>query len=244
MSGPITAKWRLATKTFGAYHAEILRLLKKEKSNATDSDDADLVGGYDWTGLLKPARDDLAAHIARKDNPHTESMESHGSYSATAINQKLANKIPNSVVPVSSYGIVDELTSAQVDASWSASGWILKCSLQFQCVLSGTVFRLPPQQLNLTAVDAAPANKTFNIYVRAQFGYVTYEARTDSPPESASVMYIGRATTGPNGIIGKVFISVLRIDTFRISADPLGSVFPITGGTYDAPAKLPTAWNP
>lgn len=244
MAGPITAKYRLAMKLFGDYHREIIRLLTKEKQNANEADDADLIGTYDWTALLKPARDDLAAHIARKDNPHQETIETQDSYSIATINAKLAGKVPNSVLPISTYGIIDELSSAQVDALWTAAGWVLTCGAYFKVSLGGTFFRMPPSQLNLATADPAPANKTFNIYARIQFGYISYQARADSPPESESVIFIGRATTGPSGIVSKQFFAVQRIETFRLSSSPVGSAIPYVAGSYDSPTKLSAAWRP
>lgn len=245
MAGPITATYRLATKTFGAYHEEIKRILLKPRNSAKEADDAGLIGTYDYNALLKPARDDLAAHIARKDNPHLDTMDTHDSYGSNTLYNKLNQKVPNGVLPISHYGFLDELSDAQVDAAWTASGWVLTCSLTFNCALSGTVYRLPPQQLSLLSSDPAPANKTFNIYVRAQFGYITYQVRADSPPESGSVMFIGRCSTNANGIVSKQFAGVVRLDTFRLSTLPIGSAIPRTGGTYDAPVKLSAAaWNP
>jgi len=244
MAGPVTAKYRLVTKTFAAYHAEVIRLLKKHRTPPDESDDASLIGTYDWTGLLKPARDDLAAHIARKDNPHQETMNTHGSYTETQVRAKLDNKVPNAVLPISHYGVLDELTDAQIDAAWSASGWILSCNVAIQCALSGTVYNLPAQAIDLRTLDTAPANKTFNVYVRTQFGLINYEARSDSPPESVSVMFIGRCTTNASGIVSKLISSVVRVDSFRLSGQPVGSAIPLTGGTYTAPVKLTTAWNP
>jgi len=244
MSGPITAKYRLAMKFFGDYHREIIRLLTKDKQNANEADDADLIVTYDWTALLKPARDDLAAHIARQDNPHQETIETQDSYSVATINARLAQKVPNSVLPISTYGVIDELTNAQVDAAWTANGWVLTCGSYFKVSLGGTYFRMPPQTLNLAAADPAPANKTFNIYARIQFGYISYQARADSPPESESVMFIGQATTNGAGIVAKQFFAVWRIETFRLTLNAVGSAIPYVGGTYDNPTRLSAAWRP
>lgn len=244
MAGAITAKYRLVTKLFGAYHEEIKRLLKRPKTNANEVDNAGLIGTYDWKALLQPARDDLAAHIARKDDPHQETMATHGSYTATQINSKLGVKIPNAILPVSNYGFVDRLTDAQINAAWTFSGWVLYVGIAFQVTLAGTVYRLPVQQVSLLVADPFPQNKTFYVYVRSQFGYVTYEVRSDAPPESESIMYIGTVTTNGSGIVSRVFAGAIRITTFRLSSLPVGSAIPVSGGTYDNIVALAASWNP
>jgi len=245
MSGPVTAGYLLVSKYFRHYQEQIKRLLARKRALALEADTADLIGNqFDWLGLLKPARDALAAHIALRNNPHGENMDTIGSYTANTINQKLGQKVPISIVPVSSYGVVDELTDTQVDAQWTFNGWVASCGRVMNTILSGTPYVLQPTSINLLAIDPAPANKTFYVYVRSTFGIVTYQCRADSPPESVSVMYIGRITTGAAGIVAMSFSTCLRIDTFRVSQAPIGSAIPATQGNYDVPTKLTAAWNP
>lgn len=246
MAGPLTEGVLLRIQKFKAYQAEIVRILTTVKrDNAFESKDAALlVPDWNFTKLLKKARDTLAAHVARKDNPHQETMETIGSYTATTVNAKLAAKVPNSVLPISTYGITEFLTAAQIAAAWTASGWVVSCNREIKIILSGTPYTMPTYSLDLRGVEASPGNKTYNVYVRARFGKVTYEARVDSPPESVSVMFIGTVTTNASGIASLSFAPVTRIDTFRISNTPLGSVIPVTGGTVDAPVKFPATWNP
>lgn len=246
MAGPITEGVLLRIQKFKAYQAEIVRILTQVKrDNAFESKDAGLlVPDWNFTKLLKKARDALTAHAARRDNPHQETMETIGSYSATAVNAKLAAKVPNSVLPLSTYGVIEFLTAAQVAAAWVGAGWVVSCNRTIKIILSGTPYTMPTYSLDLRGVEASPGNKTFNVYVRARFGKVTYEARVDSPPESVSVMFIGTVTTNASGIASLNFAPVTRIDTFRLSTTPLGSVIPVTGGTIDAPTKFPSTWNP
>lgn len=244
MAGPKLAAVLLATKYFKRYQAEIVRLLNKQRGNATESDDAGLLlNTYNAEALLKPARDSLAAHVLRRDNPHEETMETIGSYSKTSVVNKVSAKIPNSVVPVSTYGIFDNLDDAAVDAAWTFKGWELTCNRALKIVLSGNSFTLPITAIDLSKVED-PVSKTFYVYVRGQFGIYNYQARTDSPPESAGVMYIGKVVCGPNGIVSKSFKTVVRLDTFRLSNEPVGSAIPVTKGTFDAVTPLSTAWNP
>jgi hypothetical protein len=248
MAGPITALKLFKTSAFKKYKAEIIRLLKvRPRPKAEDAKDAGILAP-DWSidKLLQAARTLLAQHAARRDNPHQETMESIGSYSETVVAQKLTTKIANSIVPISSFGIVDRLTPTQVLAMWTypATGWVLNANRAVKVVMSGTTYDLPITALNLAAVSSSPANKTFNIFIRLRFGKVSYEVRDDSPPESTSIMYIGSVTTGANGITSKEFVPVIRIDTFRPGSGPRGSVIPVTIGTLDNPTKFPSNWNP
>lgn len=245
MGGPVLAGWLLANKLFKDYQAQVIRILKKPRPFATSTDDATLLlSQYDTNGLLAPARSLLATHIANHNNPHQDSMDTINSYSASTITAKMAAKVPNSVLPISTYGIKDDLTDAQVLASWSGSGFVLTCNRAMNVVLSGTPYKIPVSSIDLSAVTPSPANKTFYLYVRLQFGRVSYQARTDAPPESVSVMFIGTITTGAAGITGITAATVTRVDTYRLSLLPLGSVIPVESGTYDAPGKFPTSWNP
>ena len=244
MAGPITAGYLLVNKYFKDYQAQIVRLLQRKRALSSNSDDAKLIGTSDYTALLKPARDALAAHAALTNNPHAETMDTIGSYTGTDITAKLDAKVPNSVIPVSSYGLMDGLSDAQMAGLWTASGFVLTVSKAIKTVLSGTPYVLPAGTINLASIDSAPANKTFYVYVRSELGIVSYQAREDTPPESVSIMYIGVVTTGASGITSLSFVTVTRIDTFRLSQLPVGSAIPVAAGNYDSLTPFPTTWNP
>lgn len=248
MAGPLTALKLFKTKAFKQYKEEVIRLLKvRPRPKAEDAKDAGiLVPDWSIDKLLQAARTLLAQHAARRDNPHAETMETINSYNETTVAAKLAQKVPNSVVPISTFGILERMTPSQVLAMWTypATGWVLTANRAVRVVMSGTTYDLPITALNLAAVTSAPANKTFNIFIRLRFGKISYEARTDAPPESSSIMYLGMVTTGANGIISKEFVPIVRVDTFRVGSGPRGSVIPVTLGTLDNPTKFPPSWNP
>lgn len=246
MAGPKTALALFRKVTFAAYHFQIKRVLKERvRKLATRSGDTTLLlPNWSVFELLKVARAALATHIARRDNPHQETMRSIGSYTDADIIAKLSKKVPNSIVPVSSYGVLDFMTDAEVAAAWVPSGFTLTCNRSMRAILSGTPYVLPAATINLYTVDANPANKTFNIYLRAQFGLIRYECRADTPPESVSIMFLGSITTNGAGIVSKSFSTVYRLDTFRLSLQPVGSAIPVASGPIDAPAKFPASWNP
>lgn len=248
MAGPVTALKLFKTKGFKKYKEEVRRLLMdRPRPKALDAKDAGILKpNWSITELLKAARAALAAHIARKDNPHAETMETIGSMSEVNIASKLTAKIPNSIIPISSFGVLERLTPSQVLAMWTyaATGWVLNANRAVRVVMSGTTYDLPITAIDLSKVNAAPANKTFNIFIRLRFGKISYEARNDAPPESSTVMYLGTVTTNATGIATKEFVPVIRIDTFRPGTGPRGSIIPVTVGTLDNPTKFPATWNP
>ena len=240
MAGPMLALRRFTDVAFKKYRKEMIRILKERiRPLAYTSKDADyLLPDWTVTKLLQAARAALAAHIARKDNPHQETATTIGSYTETIVAGKFAAKVPNSIVPISTYGIHERLTAAQVTAAWTNSGFVLTCNRVMKAIISGTPYNMSVQSLTLAA------NKTYYIFIRLRFGAISYEAREDSPPESVSVMYIGTVTTNGTGIVSKSFAPVTRIDTFRISTIARGSVIPVTQGTLDTPTKFTSEWKP
>lgn len=246
MAGPLTELWRFQRKVFARYKYELKRILKTRlRGFANESDDAGALSP-DWSiaKLLASARALLAAHIARRDNPHQETMNTIGSYTAATVNDKIDDKMPLAIMPFSSYAVRELLSRQQLEALWSSNGFSLTCSQAMNVILSGTPYVLPAKTLNLASVVPDPSNKTFNVFVRLRFGVIDYMAREDSPPESISIMWIGKVVTNATGIVSREFYPVTRVDTFRISDEPLGSVIPVAKGVIDEPVKFPSSWNP
>lgn len=235
---------KLLNYYFAQYQGHIARLLKRPKRARIIAGSTDTLNGQTVAQLLAGARADLAAHAALQNNPHQETIRTIGSFEDSYLRREAAKKIPSGILPISTYGIGDELTDAQVQAAWTSSGWILTCNLAMNVIISGTPFLIPITSIDLRSIDAAPANKTFHVFVYLRYGVVQYRIRPDSPPEGNSIMYIGTITTNGAGVATRNFKTVLRIDTFRLSQTPVGSAIPVQGGTYDAPVAFSTTWNP
>ena len=235
---------KLLNYYFAQYQANIVRLLKRPKRARIIAGNTDTLNNQTVAQLLAGARADLAAHAALQNNPHQETIRTIGSFEDSYVRGVAVKKIPSGILPISTYGIGDELTDAQVQAAWTSSGWFLSCQLTMNVIISGTPFVMPAVTIDMRSVDASPANKTFHVFVYLRFGVVSYRIRDDSPPEGNSIMYIGTITTNAAGIVSRTFKTVLRIDTFRLSQTPVGSAIPVQGGTYDAPVAFPTTWNP
>lgn len=243
MAGPNLGRV-LTKRYFWQMEDQLRRLLLRTRIHTTEADNADTIGGKTASDLLSPARSDLAAHVARTDNPHQETIASIGSRSDTYIRNTLAGKVPVGIIPVSTYGIGDDLTDDQTNAAWVANGWTINCNRAMNVILSGTPGLLQPWSLDLRTIDAAPANKTFYVYLYTKLGVMSYQCRADTPPEGVAIMYLGTVTTNASGIASKSFKNVIRIDTFRISDQPLGSVIPVSSGDYDAIVPFGAAWKP
>lgn len=229
---------------FTQYQANIVRLLKRPKRARIIAGNTDTLNNQTVAQLLAGARADLAAHAALKNNPHQETIRTIGSFEESYVRGEAVKKIPSGILPISTYGIGDELGDAEVLAAWDVANWILTCTRPMNVIISGTPFLIPITRIDLRTIDAAPGNKTFHVFVYLKFGVVSYRVSSESPPEGNSIMYIGTVTTGSAGIVSKSFKSVVRIDTFRLSSTPVGSAIPVQGGTYDAPVAFPTTWNP
>lgn len=245
MSGPLTALALFKNKYFARYRAEIIRILKyRIRGSAYESDDAGmLLPDWDILKLLAAARAALAAHAARTDNPHQETMSTIGGYTAAEANAKIAAKIPLAVLPFSTYGWLKG-TMLNVRNIWTSSGFTITCTQAVPVILSGTPYTMPITTLNLAIADPAPANKTFYVYVKQRYGIVQYDVRTDAPPEAAGVMYIGTVSTNGTGVSFMSFEPVVRVGTFRTYIEPRGSVIPVSAGPIDNPTKFPATWNP
>lgn len=246
MSGPgsITAKKRLTENYFAWYQREMVRVLTKGRETYVRAKNSNRLNGLTLAQIRKPANDLLIAHIPRQDNPHEETLESIGTYTATYVDSQVTNKVPMGIIPISTYGITDGMTDEQMDAAWGINGWTIGISKPIAAIVSGTVYQLPAWSVDVRDVTSNFTNRTFHIYLYLRYGDVSYQCREDTVTESNTMMYLGTVTTNGVGIATKVFSTVIRLDTFRLSTAPVGSAIPVTGGTYDTLVKLPSTWNP
>lgn len=244
MSGPITARSLLINKNFVWYQSEIVRVLKRVRVVITHAKNSTRLNGKTLDEIMKPSRDLLATHVANKNNPHGETLQSINTYSDAYIRSILSGKVPQGILPISTYGISDGLTDAEMLASWTVSGFTIGIARELSVIVSGTLYTLPAWSIDVRTIAAIGTGRTYHVYLYLKFGQVTYQCREDIVPEGTSMMYVGSVVAGPTGITSRTFATVIRIDTFRISMTPVGSAIPVTSGTYDAITKFPSPWNP
>lgn len=244
MSGPVTAKESLTSKNFGWYQRELIRILKRLRMVLNYAKNSTKLNGRTLAEIMQPGRDALAAHKADMNNPHQETLDSIGTYSDAYIRSQLPAKVPQGILPISTYGITDALSDAELLTAWVVNGWTIGVNRVINASISGTVFIMAPWTVDVRNVTINYTNRTFHIYLYMKLGVVSYQCREDTVPEGTTMMYLGTVTTNGAGIITKAFKTVIRVDTFRISDSPVGSAIPVSSGTYDGITKFPAPWNP
>lgn len=242
--GPITARKRLVSNYFAWYQREIVRVLTKGRETYVRAKNSNKLNGMTLAQIRKPANDLLIAHIPRQDNPHKETLESIGTYTAVYVDSQVTNKVPMGIIPISTYGITDGMTDEQMNSAWVVDGWSVGITKLIAAIVSGTVYELPAWTVDVRTVTSNYTDRTFHIYLYLRYGDVSYQCREDTVTESNTMMYLGTVTTNASGIVTKSFKTVIRLDTFRLSAAPVGSALPVSAGDYDQLVKFPTAWNP
>lgn len=227
---------------FIRHHRNLMTLLRVRVAYAEKSEDARLLNGIDLTDLLGPAKDALAAHALRTDNPHNDRAESLKLNTRAQFDAKMGTMIPQGVVPVSSFGEMDpglDLTKA-----FSRSGWTFSSLVPIKAVVAGNSYVLKSQTVDLSASLTNYTNKTVLVYLKLRQGVISYTVSLIPLAESNTVLFIGTLTTSDSAITALNLEKVIRIGTFRPYGQPRGSVIPYAAGTRSAPTKLPANWKP
>lgn len=253
MAGPLN--FEKVRAEFLRYHKEMMRvLIKYQVRNWGDrTDDAwKLVGGHDWQTLLKPSRDLLAGHVSRFNNPHNENTISVDTLSLDSVNSSMRTWLPMNALPVSSYGYIDFYDDAGIRAQWGYSGFRLSVNTVVKAIMSGLRVDMAPRSFDLQALyPTRYTNNVFYVGILRKFGQISYHitevgrAPVLNPPvESSSYMYIGKVSTGNNGIDAIDIRVVSRIGDYRPSVPPIGGGIPISQGTFGMPVPLNAGWKP
>lgn len=227
-------------ESFSKYESEIIRLLRR-MGKVIEADNADSINGKDSQTLIQSGRTPLAAHMSAR-NPHQETAESIGSSLATKLDLTLSQKIPMSVIPISLYGIADELDDVGVAAVWGHSGRMISCGREMTVVMAGTVYNLPEVTLDVSTVSETSA--PVYLYVKIRLGNARYLLSASELAESASTMLIGIIDYNGSTIVSKEIKSVIRLMNYRLSHLPVGSAIPVTVGEYSTPERLASEWIP
>jgi hypothetical protein len=97
---------------------------------------------------------------------------------------------------------------------------------------------MQPATIDLTTIQANPANTTFYVYVQIQNGAPKYVITTTHQAESATSVYLGTIVTGGSQIASISVRKATRLDIYRPSTTKVGSAISVSAGTPDAASHL------
>lgn len=106
--------------------------------------------------------------------------------------------------------------------------------------LNGSYYEMPVQTINLTSVQANPANSTFYLYITIVEGVAVYQISTTLLTEELYRVYIGTIVTGSSSILSITTEKVTRFLTYRPSTTKRGSAIPASTGV---PSSTGTRWH-
>lgn len=119
-----------------------------------------------------------------------------------------------------------------------AQGWLVYFTDVTRLIMNGKLYQLQPTTINLTSVQANPANTTFYAYIQIVAGNAQYLITTARQAESPTMMFIGLIMTGASSISSIAMQKVTRIGNYRVSPTKIGSAISASSGTPDVAAHL------
>lgn len=99
---------------------------------------------------------------------------------------------------------------------------------------------MPVQTINLTSIQANPANSTFYLYITIVEGVAVYQISATLLTEELYRVYIGTIVTGSSSISSITTEKVTRFLTYRPSTTKRGSAIPASTGV---PSSTGTRWH-
>lgn len=121
-----------------------------------------------------------------------------------------------------------------------AQGFIVYFTQQIPIFLGGRYFEMQPTSINLSSIDASPANKTFYVYITIVEGEAVYQISGTLLSEELYRVFIGTIITGTSAITSISTEKVTRFLTYRTSTTKRGSAIPTSTGV---PSGTGTRWN-
>lgn len=106
--------------------------------------------------------------------------------------------------------------------------------------LHGAYYEMPVQTINLTTIQANPANTTFYLYITIVEGTAIYQISTTLLTEELYRVYIGTIVTGASSITSITTEKVTRFLTYRPSTTKRGSAIPASTGV---PSSTGSRWH-
>jgi hypothetical protein len=125
-----------------------------------------------------------------------------------------------------------------------AQGWVVYFTEDTPVIINGVAGTLSPTNIDLTTVQANPANSTFYVYVNMVNGVASYVIHNQYMAETDTFMYLGTVKTNDSGISVIDVTKVTKFAGFRLSTVPAGSSIPVTAGLPSREAHLDPTWKP
>jgi hypothetical protein len=222
---------------FDALRVKVLAALSRKPDTAGLADNSKLIGTDTATTLIDAGTAIGTTHAADRNNPHGITADSLDGVDNATVNAVLGIAIPRGSLPISRYG---DFAGSALPISFS--GWVLSFTAQVPSMMAGYDLPAPIINIDLNALVPNAANKTFFVYLRFDGSVIKYLVSPDAFAETSGRMYIGKVVTGAAGISSFAIQRVTRIDTYRVSATPVGSAIPVTTSTPDLLAQLNPAW--
>jgi hypothetical protein len=133
------------------------------------------------------------------------------------------------------------LSSTVLTSQDVAQGWIVYFTDIEPLILNGQFLQLQPTSINLTSIQANPANTTFYVYVTTNAGVAQYVISATPQAETVNNMFIGTIVTGASAISTINMQKVSRIDKYRLSTTSQGSAISVSPGNPGTAGDL--AWT-
>jgi len=120
-------------------------------------------------------------------------------------------------------------------------GYLVYFTAPTQVFLAGNEYTLPAGSIDLRSIKANPASTTFYLYVQLVDEAVSYLITTAAQAPSISLMYIGTIVTNTTQIQSISVSKKVRVETFELSANRIGSAIPISTGVPSGAGNF--AWR-
>jgi len=120
-------------------------------------------------------------------------------------------------------------------------GYLVYFTAPTQVFLAGNEYTLPAGNIDLRSIQANPANTTFYLYVQLVDEQVSYLITTQAQAPSMTLMYIGSIVTNSTQIQSISVNKKVRVETFELSANRIGSAIPISTGVPSGAGNF--AWR-
>lgn len=125
-----------------------------------------------------------------------------------------------------------------------AQGWILYFTEDTPVIINGWSGVLASTSIDLTTVDADPANTTFYVYAENTGSTFVYRVYLTYTEPAQNQLYLGTVVTGNNGIAAINISKVTEFAGKRILTTPTGGSIPASPGLPSQVGALDSGWWP